>query len=91
MMMAYFTSGTTSLPKMVPRDFAYALAHAATALFWMDLRAGEVHWTLTDTGWAKAAWGLLFPPLLAGAKVVLYDGEGAFDPGFHLRLLEKRR
>src|SRR5690606_24638093 len=91
MMMAYFTSGTTSLPKMVPRDFAYALAHAATALFWMDLRAGEVHWTLTDTGWAKAAWGLLFPPLLAGAKVVLYDGEGAFDPGFHLRLLEKLR
>ncbi|WP_334129664.1 acyl-CoA synthetase [Sneathiella sp.] len=91
MMMAYFTSGTTSLPKMVPRDFAYALAHAATALFWMDLRAGEVHWTLTDTGWAKAAWGLLFPPLLAGAKVVLYDGEGAFDPVFHLRLLEKLR
>lgn len=91
MMMAYFTSGTTSLPKMVPRDFAYALAHAATALFWMDLRAGEVHWTLTDTGWAKAAWGLLFPPFLAGAKVVLYDGEGAFDPVFHLRLLEKLR
>ena len=89
MMMAYFTSGTTSLPKMVPRDFGYALAHAATALFWMDLREGDVHWTLTDTGWAKAAWGLLFPPLLAGAKVVLYDGEGAFDPIFHLKLLEK--
>src|SRR5690606_3264789 len=51
MMMAYFTSGTTSLPKMVPRDFAYALAHAATALFWLDLRAGALHLTLTDTGW----------------------------------------
>ncbi|MCR9214271.1 MAG: AMP-binding protein [Proteobacteria bacterium] len=89
MMMAYFTSGTTSLPKMVPRDFGYGLAHAATALFWMDLRDGDVHWTLTDTGWAKAAWGLLFPPLLAGSKIVLYDGEGAFDPIFHLEFIEK--
>jgi len=89
MMMAYFTSGTTSQPKMVPRDYAYGLAHAATALFWMDSRKGDVHWTLTDTGWAKAAWGLLFPPLLAGAKVVLYDGEGAFDPIFHLNMIEK--
>ncbi|TNE33474.1 MAG: acyl-CoA synthetase [Alphaproteobacteria bacterium] len=89
MMMAYFTSGTTSMPKLVPRDFGYALAHAATALFWMDLREGDVHWTLTDTGWAKAAWGLLFPPLLVGAHVVLYDGEGAFDPIFHLKMIEK--
>jgi acetyl-CoA synthetase len=46
---------------MVPRDFAYSLAHAATAAFWMDLRQGEVHWSITDTGWAKAAWGILFP------------------------------
>ena len=49
-MMIYFTSGTTALPKMVPRDFGYALAHAATALFWMDLRESDMHWTLTDTG-----------------------------------------
>jgi acetyl-CoA synthetase len=89
MMMAYFTSGTTSMPKMVPRDFAYGLAHAATALFWMDLRDGDVHWTLTDTGWAKAAWGLIFPPLLAGSKIVLYDGDGAFDPIFHLKMIEE--
>ena len=59
-MMIYFTSGTTALPKMVPRDFGYAYAHAATALFWMDLKENDIHWTLTDTGWAKAAWGILF-------------------------------
>ncbi|MCA0849803.1 AMP-binding protein [Salipiger thiooxidans] len=56
-MMIYFTSGTTALPKMVPRNFGYALAHASTGLFWMDPRGSDVHWTLTDTGWAKAAWG----------------------------------
>ena len=86
MMMAYFTSGTTALPKMVPRDFGYALAHAATGLFWMDLRETDIHWTLTDTGWAKAAWGMLFPQLLLGATIVLFDGKG-FDVDRHLQMI----
>ncbi len=90
MMMAYFTSGTTALPKMVPRDFAYGLAHASTALFWMDLRREDVHWTLTDTGWAKAAWGMLFPQFLIGCSVVLFDGAG-FDPVLHLEIIKKLR
>lgn len=88
MMMAYFTSGTTAMPKMVPRDFAYGLAHASTALFWMDLKRSDVHWTLTDTGWAKAAWGMLFPQFLMGVSVVFYDGSG-FDAEFHLNLIKK--
>ncbi len=90
MMMAYFTSGTTAMPKMVPRDFAYGLAHASTGLFWMDLRREDVHWTLTDTGWAKAAWGMLFPQFLIGCSVVLYDGAG-FDPVLHLEIIKKLR
>ena len=49
-----------------------------------------MHWTLTDTGWAKAAWGLLYPPLLAGASVVLYDGEG-FDADLHLKIIAEQR
>ena len=88
MMMAYFTSGTTALPKMVPRSFAYGLEHASTALFWMDLRRDDVHWTLTDTGWAKAAWGMLFPQFLIGCAVVLFDGAG-FDPELHLEIIRK--
>ena len=92
MMMAYFTSGTTAKPKMVPRDFGYALTHAATAVFWQDLKASDIHWTLTDTGWAKAAWGMLFPQFLAGVTVVLYNGgAGGFDVDLHLKLIEKLR
>lgn len=86
-MMLYFTSGTTAAPKMVPRDHGYAAAHVATARAWMDLRPGDLHWTLTDTGWAKAAWGLLFAPLLAGATVVLAEAPGAFDAEAALRLV----
>ncbi len=89
MMMAYFTSGTTSMPKMVPRDHGYALAHAATGLFWMDLRPTDTHWSLTDTGWAKAAWGILFPQMLLGTPCVLYNGDGAFDADMHLKLIGK--
>ena len=89
-MLIYFTSGTTQMPKMVGRDHAYALAHSITGDYWMDLREDDVHWTLTDTGWAKAAWGLLYPPLLAGAAVVLYDGEG-FDPEMHLKIIAEHR
>ena len=87
MMMAYFTSGTTSMPKMVPRDHGYALAHAATGLFWQDLTRSDVHWSLTDTGWAKAAWGILFPQMLLGTPAVLYDAPAAFDADMHLRLI----
>ena len=86
-MMAYFTSGTTSLPKMVPRDHGYALGHVVTGKYWMDLTENDVHWTLSDTGWAKAAWGMLFPQWLFGTAVVLYDGDAKFDADIHLRLI----
>jgi len=90
LMLIYFTSGTTSMPKMVGRDHAYALAHSITGDYWMDLREDDVHWTLTDTGWAKAAWGLMYPPLLVGAAVLLYDGEG-FDADMHLKIIAEQR
>lgn len=89
LMLVYFTSGTTSLPKMVPRDFSYGMAHEITGKYWMGLKDGDVHWTLTDTGWAKAAWGMLFPPMLMGATILLYDGDPKFDAETHLKLIER--
>jgi acetyl-CoA synthetase len=87
MMLVYFTSGTTALPKMVPRDQSYGLAHAITGHYWMDLKPGDVHWTLSDTGWAKAAWGMIFPPWLVGATNVLHDADPSFDADTHLKLI----
>ena len=89
-MLVYFTSGTTAMPKMVGRDHAYALAHTVTGKYWMDLRESDVHWTLTDTGWGKAAYGLLYSPMLAGAAIVLYDGAG-FDLDMHLKIIEQHK
>jgi acetyl-CoA synthetase len=69
-LLLYFTSGTVSLPKMVLHTQTYALGHVGTARFWHDLRPGDRHWTVTDTGWAKAAWGGLFGQWHERATVV---------------------
>jgi acetyl-CoA synthetase len=70
-LLLYFTSGTVSEPKMVEHPQSYALGHIGTARFWHDLRAGDLHWTVADTGWAKAAWGSLFGQWHERACVVL--------------------
>jgi acyl-coenzyme A synthetase/AMP-(fatty) acid ligase len=69
-MLLYFTSGTVSYPKMVLQPSSYGLGHIGTARFWHDLRHGDRHWTVTDTGWAKAAWGGLFGQWHERATVV---------------------
>jgi len=69
-LLIYFTSGTVSQPKMVLHTQEYGLAHVPTARFWHDLRPGDRHWTVTDTGWAKAAWGGLFGQWHERATVV---------------------
>ena len=89
LMLIYFTSGTTSMPKMVPRDHGYAFAHCLTGRYWMDLKPNDVHWTLSDTGWAKAAWGMLYGPWQMGCTQILYDGPPGFDAQFHLELIAK--
>jgi acetyl-CoA synthetase len=69
-MILFFTSGTVSYPKMVLHSQLYGLGHVSTARFWHDLRPGDRHWTVTDTGWAKAAWGGLFGQWHERATVV---------------------
>jgi acyl-coenzyme A synthetase/AMP-(fatty) acid ligase len=69
-LLLYFTSGTVSAAKMVQHRQHYGLGHVATARFWHDLRPGDWHWTVTDTGWAKAAWGGLFGQFHERACVV---------------------
>ena len=72
-LLLYFTSGTVAYPKMVQHPQSYALGHIGTARFWHDLRPGDLHWTVTDTGWAKAAWGGLFGQMHERAAILNVD------------------
>jgi len=79
-MLLYFTSGTVAYPKMVLHTQAgYGIGHTITARYWQDLKEGDLHWTISDTGWAKAAWGKLFGQWSLGATIVQMD-MGKPDP-----------
>ena len=87
-LVLYFTSGTTGYPKMVLHTQAsYGIGHEITARFWQDLHPGDLHWTMTDMGWAKAAWGKLFGQWRMGAAVFLWDVRGRMDLDRTLRLI----
>jgi acetyl-CoA synthetase len=89
-LLIYFTSGTVSDPKMVEHVQSYALGHVATARFWHDLRPGDRHWTVSDTGWAKAAWGGLFGQWHERATVVQVALARA-EPALILAMLDRHQ
>jgi len=88
-MLLYFTSGTTGPPKMVLHAQRYAIAHEVTARFAQSLSSEDLHWTVSETGWAKAAWGKLFGQMIVGAAIIQWDTPGRFDP--HRLLLAMQR
>ncbi|MDR1371593.1 MAG: AMP-binding protein [Dysgonamonadaceae bacterium] len=89
-MLLYFTSGTTGEPKMVIHNYAYPLGHIITSGFWQNLHEGDLHLTVADTGWAKAAWGKLYGQWLMGATVFVYDHE-KFTAADMLRVMQDFR
>jgi acyl-coenzyme A synthetase/AMP-(fatty) acid ligase len=89
-LLLYFTSGTVAYPKMVQHAQSYALGHIGTARFWHDLRPGDLHWTVTDTGWAKAAWGGLFGQMHERAAI-LNAALGRPDPEAIFAILARHR
>mgnify|MGYP004723029447 FL=1 len=72
-MMLYFTSGTTGYPKGVIHDFTYPLAHIVTAKYWQQAQDDGLHFTVAETGWAKASWGKIYGQWLIGSAVMIYD------------------
>jgi len=88
--LLYFTSGTVAYPKMVVHTQAsYGIAHIITAKFWQDLKPDDLFWTISDMGWAKAAWSKLFGQWTIGACLFLHDGGVKFDAPLALKLIEK--
>ncbi len=88
-MLIYFTSGTTGHPKMVLHTHSYPLGHEVTARFAQALTEKDLHWTVSETGWAKAAWGKLFGQMIVGAAVIQWETPGRFDADGLLWAMER--
>ncbi|WP_233867430.1 AMP-binding protein [Paraburkholderia adhaesiva] len=72
-LLLYFTSGTTSKPKLVEHTHeSYPVGHLST-MYWIGLMPGDVHWNISSPGWAKHAWSCLFAPWNAQACVFVYN------------------
>ena len=87
--ICYYTSGTTGEPKAVLHSHAYTFSHRFTGLNWLGLSGTDRHWTTSDTGWAKAAYGVLFGPWMNGVTTFMYNGR--FEPKKELELLQRYR
>jgi acetyl-CoA synthetase len=68
----FFTSGTTSKPKLVIHTHtSYPVGHLTT-MYWIGVRPGDVHYNISAPGWAKYAWSTFFAPWNAGATILTY-------------------
>jgi acetyl-CoA synthetase len=87
-MLLYFTSGTTGMPKMVNHNFIYPLGHILTAKYWQNVQDNGLHFTIADTGWAKSAWGKIYGQWIASSAVMTYDYD-KFVPKHLMKVIEK--
>ncbi|MEX3959459.1 AMP-binding protein [Trinickia sp. EG282A] len=72
-LLLYFTSGTTSKPKLVAHTHqSYPVGHLST-MYWLGLQPGDIHWNISSSGWAKHAWSCFFAPWNAGACIFVLN------------------
>ncbi|MBQ3547246.1 MAG: AMP-binding protein [Clostridia bacterium] len=88
LMLMYFTSGTSGYPKIAAHNYKYPLGHFHTAKYWHDVDPEGLHFTISDTGWAKAMWGKLYGQWLAEAAIFAYDFD-RFDAADILPMFQK--
>ena len=90
LMLMYFTSGTTGYPKIAAHSYKYALGQFVAAKYWHCVNPEGLHLTISDTGWAKAAWGKLYGQWMCEGALFVYDFD-RFDANDILPMFAKYR
>ncbi len=73
LMLMFFTSGTSGYPKIASHNYKYALGHFHTAKYWHGVDSNGLHFTISDTGWAKSMWGKFYGQWLCEAGTFVFD------------------
>ena len=85
----FFTSGTTGMPKIVCHtQLSYPIGNLTTAA-WIGLKKDDIHYNISQPGWAKFAWSSLFAPWSVGAAIFAYHTKARFHAPTTLALMEK--
>ncbi len=71
------------------RAQAEAHRHLRTAALWHSVTDKDLIWVVSDTGWAKSAWGL-YGQWVQGAALFVHHAEGRFNARLTLELLTKK-
>lgn len=89
-LLVYFTSGTTSKPKLVEHSqVSYPVGHMST-MAWIGVTPGDVHLAISSPGWAKHAWSCFFAPWIAEATIFVYN-YSRFDAAALLHQIRRAR
>ncbi|MHC5202430.1 acyl-CoA synthetase [Myroides sp. LJL119] len=87
----FFTSGTTGMPKIVCHThLSQPLGHLATSA-WIGVTKEDIHYNISQPGWAKFGWSSLFAPWNVGATIFAFHTTKRFDAKTTLDLIEKHK